>query len=104
MTNRLRLSATVRPDLLKAGRRAVADGRAPNLSAWVNDALARQAEHDRRLKALDEFFREYEAEHGKITEEEIRNARRYYRARTITVRPRAPRQKTASRGRARRTA
>jgi hypothetical protein len=93
MTNRLRLSATVRPDLLKAGRRAVVEGRAPSLSAWVNDALARQAEHDRRLKALDEFIREYEAEHGVITEQDIRDAERYYASRTITVRPGARRKK-----------
>jgi phage tail sheath protein FI len=85
MTNRQRLSATVEAALLKAGQRAVAEGRAKNLSAWVNDALARQAEHDRRLKALDDFFREYEAEHGVITEEEIRSARRYYRSRTVRV-------------------
>lgn len=89
MTNRQRLSATVEADLLKAGQRAVTEGRAKNLSAWVNDALARQAEHDRRLKALDEAIRAYEAEHGVITEEDIREAERYFRARTIRVRPRS---------------
>jgi hypothetical protein len=100
MTNRQRLSATVRPDLLKAGRRAVVEGRAPSLSAWVNDALARQAEHDRRLKALDEFIREYEAVHGVITDREIRDAERYFAARTITIRP-ASRAKKRSPRRAR---
>ena len=88
MKHRERLSATIEAELLAAGRRAVKEGRAPNLSSWVNDALARQAEHERRLKALDEAIREYEAEHGVITEEEIRAARRYFRAHAIPVRPR----------------
>lgn len=86
---RQRLSATVEADLLAAGRHAVAEGRAHSLSGWVNDALARQAEHDRRLKALDEAIRAYEAEHGVITEEDIQEAERYFSARTIRVRPRA---------------
>lgn len=88
MTIRQRLSATVEADLLKAGQRAVAEGRAKNLSAWVNDALARQAEHDRRMNALDEAIREYEREYGVITDEEIREATRITRARAIRVRPR----------------
>ena len=87
MTNRQRLSATIEADLLAAGRHAVAEGRAQSLSAWVNGALKRQAEHDRRMKALDDFFRWYEAKHGVITDEEIREARRYFRARAIRVGP-----------------
>jgi hypothetical protein len=90
MTYRQRLSATVDADLLKAARRAVSDGRAASVSAWVNDALRRRAEDDRRLKAMDSFIRDYEAEHGVITEEDIRNAERYFRSRTIRVRPRVP--------------
>lgn len=100
MTNRERLSATVEAEVLSAGRRAVAEGRAESLSAWVNDALRRQTEHERRLKALDKFIREYEAEHGVITDEEIREVTRATRARAIRVRPRragqvprAPRRK-----------
>lgn len=89
MTTRRRLSATVEPDLLKAGQRAVTDGRAKNLSAWVNDALARQAEHDRRLKAMGEAIRAYEHEFGVITDEDIREAERYFRSRTTRVRPRS---------------
>lgn len=95
MTIRQRLSATVEADLLKAGQRAVREGRAKNLSAWVNDALSRQAEHDRRLKALAEFIRGYEAEHGVITEEEMREAERSAQARAIRVRPRPRRSGTA---------
>lgn len=55
---------------------AVATGRAANVSAWVNEALHRQAEHDRRMQALDEVLRAYEAEHGVITEDEIGAASR----------------------------
>lgn len=87
MTYRQRLSATVEADLLSAAKRAVAEGRAESLSAWVNEALKRQAQHDERMKALGGFIREYEAEHGAITDEEMRAARRGFRARAIAVRP-----------------
>ena len=90
MTNRQRLSATVEADVLKAGRRAVAEGRAKNLSTWVNEALRRHAENDSRLKAMGEAVRAYEREFGVITEDDIRKAERHFRARTIKVRPRAP--------------
>jgi hypothetical protein len=62
----------------------------------VNDALKRQAEHERRLKALGEAISEYEAEHGVITEEEIREATRTTRARAIRVGPRRVRQTPAA--------
>lgn len=87
MTTRERLSATIEADLLEAGRVAVAEGRAESLSAWVNSALRRQADHDRRLQALDEFLDGYEAEHGEITEREIEAATRRARARAVVVRP-----------------
>jgi hypothetical protein len=86
MSRRVRLSATVDADLLSAGREAVAEGRAESLSAWVNDALRLQAEHGRRMRALDEFLAAYEAEHGTITEEEMRAAARRSRARAVVVR------------------
>ena len=60
MTTRARLSATVEADVLAAGRTAVAEGRAESLSAWVNGALRRQAGHNRRLQALDDFLAGYE--------------------------------------------
>lgn len=98
MTNRERLSATVEADVLAAGRIEVAQGRAENLSAWVNDALRRQVEHDRRMIALDDFLDRYEAKHGEITEEEIREATRRTRERAVVVRAplpgnRAPRRR-----------
>jgi hypothetical protein len=86
MTGRERLSATIEADLLEAGRAAVAEGRAESLSAWVNDALRRQAAHDRRMHALDAFLEAYEAEHGEITEAEMRDATRRTRARAEVVR------------------
>ena len=86
MTYRERLSATVEAELLAAGRAAVAEGRAESLSAWVNDALRRHAEHDRRMQALDAFLAAYEAEHGEITEEEVREAERRSRSRAVVIR------------------
>lgn len=91
-----RLSATVEGELVRAGRRAVSEGRADSLSGWVNEALRRQAEHDRRLKALSEFISEYEAEHGVITEQEVRDARRYFSTRTTAVRPRPTARRRAA--------
>lgn len=88
MTYRQRLSATVEADVLSAAKRAVAEGKAGSLSAWVNEALKRQAEHDRRMSALAQLVREYEAEHGVITDEEIRETTRRMRDRAIRVRPR----------------
>jgi hypothetical protein len=83
---RKRLSATVEAELLAAGRAAVAEGRAESLSAWVNEALRRQADHDRRMAALDDFLAAYESEHGEITDDEIRDAERRSRSRAVVVR------------------
>lgn len=83
---RERLSATVEADLLEAGRAAVAAGEAESLSAWVNAALRRQAEHDLRMRALSAFIAEYEADHGEITEEEMASAARAMRSRAVVVR------------------
>jgi hypothetical protein len=90
MSGRERLSATIEAELLEAGRAAVAEGRAESLSAWVNDALRRQADHDRRMEALDAFLAAYEAEHGEITEAEMRDATRRTRARAEIVRTSGP--------------
>lgn len=66
-----RLSVSVDAALAEQARRAVAEGRAVSISSWVSDALRRQADHDARLRALDEFINAFEAEHGEITAEEI---------------------------------
>ena len=67
MSGKQRLSASVDADLVEAAHAAVAGGRAENLSAWVNEALRRQVDHDRRMQALDDFLAAYESEHGEIT-------------------------------------
>lgn len=96
MTPRERLSATVEADLLAAGREAVAEGRAESISGWVNSALRRQAEHDRRMRALDEFLEAYESEHGEITEQEMQEAARRARSRAVVVRTSSERQRRKS--------
>lgn len=90
-----RLSVTIDPGLLAAGRAAVSQGRAENLSAWVHEALRRQADHERRLAALDRAIHAYEAEHGVITDEEMQEATRRLRARAIVIRP-APKRRRAA--------
>ncbi|MDQ3608964.1 MAG: hypothetical protein M3459_08700 [Actinomycetota bacterium] len=87
MATKQRLSASVDHDLIEAGQAAVQAGQAESLSAWVNEALRRQADHERRLRALDHFIEIYEAEHGEFTDEEIAETTRRMRARAITVRP-----------------
>jgi hypothetical protein len=86
MTGKQRLSASVDAELVEAGQTAVAEGRAETLSAWVNDALRLKTDHDRRMRALDEFLAAYEAEHGAISDEEITDATRRARARATVVR------------------
>jgi Arc/MetJ-type ribon-helix-helix transcriptional regulator len=86
MTTKKRLSATVDADLVEAGHVAVEAGFAESVSAWVNDALRLKTEHDRRLRALDEFIAGYEAEHGEITDEEMAGAVRRARERAVIVR------------------
>jgi hypothetical protein len=101
MSGKYRLSASVDRAVMSVAQAAVAAGRAANVSAWVNEALHRQAEHDRRMQALDRFLQAYEAEHGVITEEEIGAASRRARARALVIRgggeerPRKPRRRSA---------
>jgi hypothetical protein len=96
MTTKERLSATVDADLLAAAHRAVREGRAESVSAWVTDALRRQVEHDRRMAALDAFLAEYEAEHGVITEAEMAEAERRLRSRAVVVRGKPTRSRRTS--------
>jgi Arc/MetJ-type ribon-helix-helix transcriptional regulator len=99
MSIKQRLSASVDAELVAVAQEAVAAGQAENVSAWVNDALRLKADHDRRLRAVDEFLAAYEAEHGEIADDEIRDAVRSARGRAVVVRgkpeprdQRAPRQ------------
>ncbi len=86
MTTKRRLSASVDAELVAVAQEAVTGGRAESISAWVNDALRLKADHDRRLQALDDFLAAYEAEHGEITDDEMRDAARRARERAIVVR------------------
>ena len=86
MTTKRRLSASVDAELVAVAQGAVTEGQAESISAWVNDALRLKADHDRRLHALDDFLAAYEAEHGEITDDEIRDAARRARERAIVVR------------------
>ena len=86
VTTKSRLSVTVDADLIAAVHAAVAAGVAESMSAWVNDALRLKADHDRRLRALDDFLAAYEAEHGEITEGDMRDAARRARGRAVVVR------------------
>ena len=86
MTNKFRLSASVDADLVAQAEVEVGRGRAPNLSAWVNDALRLKLAHDRRMTALADVVAAHEAKHGVITPEEIAAARRWAREQAVVVR------------------
>jgi Arc/MetJ-type ribon-helix-helix transcriptional regulator len=88
MTPKERLSASVDAELMAAAHQAVAEGRADSVSGWVNEALRLKADHDARLRALDDFLAAYESEHGEISEREMREAARSARKRAVVVRGR----------------
>jgi hypothetical protein len=86
-----RLTVTVDPNLIVAGNRAVAEGRADSLSGWVNEALVDRAARDRRLEALAGAIADYEAEFGEITDEEVAAVQRADRETAVVVRGRRTR-------------
>lgn len=86
MSEKRRLSVSVDADLVEAGQATVSAGDADSLSGWVNLALRRQVEHDRRLRGIDEFIRSFEAEQGEITDAEMEAATRDMRERATVVR------------------
>jgi hypothetical protein len=91
-----RLTVTVDPDLIDAGHKAVAEGRAGSLSGWVNAALADRAARDRRLEALASTIAAYESEYGEITDEEMASVARADRQAAVVVRGRARRPASTS--------
>ncbi len=99
VSERLRIAVVVQVCYRRMAAGAPAEGRAESLSAWVNDALRRQTDHDRRMKALDGFVDAYESEHGEIPEEEMRVAARRARSRAVVVRTAPPVRGTGSRKR-----
>jgi hypothetical protein len=90
-----RLTVTVDPSLVDAGLRAVKAGRADSLSGWVNDALVRQAEHERGLAGLTALIAAYEKKHGVITDAELAAQARADRANAVVVRGRPKRRRAA---------
>ncbi len=86
MATKERLSVSIDAHLIDAGRAAVTAGRSGSLSAWVNGALERQAGHERRLRALDEFIGAYEDAHDEITVAEMDAVRRRFKERAVVVR------------------
>ncbi|HEX7836410.1 MAG TPA: hypothetical protein VF469_03055 [Kofleriaceae bacterium] len=95
------MTVTVDRALVEAANEAVASGRAPSLSMWVNAALAERVAKERRLRGLAEAIASYEAEFGEISDAEMIAQQRRDRANAIAVR--APR-KTPARSRRRRAA
>ncbi len=85
-----RLSASVDAELIAAAEDAVARGRSESVSAWVNDALRLKRDQERRLEALASFITAYEADHGEITPDEIKQAVRRARSRSVAVREMEP--------------
>jgi len=83
-----RITVTVDPDLVDAGRRAVANGTADSLSAWVSTALADRARRDEQLARLQDAVAGYEAEFGEITADEIAVQARADREDAVVVRGR----------------
>jgi ribonuclease HII len=86
-----RLTVTVDPELVEAGNRAVVNGDADSLSAWVSSALADKICRDQQLEHLQAAITDYEAEFGEITADEIVTQRRADREDAVVIRRRRPR-------------
>ncbi len=65
------MTVTVDPHLVDVGTRAVADGAAESLSAWVNAALVDRLQREERLAALADAVAAFEEVDGPISDEEI---------------------------------
>jgi ribonuclease HII len=87
---KLRLTVTIDPELVEAGNRAVAEGKADSLSAWVSAAVAEKVHRDVQLAHLRAAIADYEAEFGEITPEEIRTQQRADRGEAVVVRSHGP--------------
>jgi Arc/MetJ-type ribon-helix-helix transcriptional regulator len=73
---RVKITVRLSPVRLERARRAVKRGRAPSISAWVEEAVRR---HDSRFgwaETEEEAFAEWVREYGPFTEEELACLRR----------------------------
>ena len=91
---------TVDRDLIEEAEQAVREGRADSMSGYVNSALAEYAAKQRRLAALAQAIKAYEAEFGVITPEEVEEQIRADRAKAVVVRGKAGTLKKGTRRRA----
>ena len=80
-----RLTVTIDRVLLQAANDAVAAGRAPSISSWVNRALAERVATEQRLLALGEALDRYQAKFGAFTADELVAQRRADRRAAIRV-------------------
>lgn len=87
-TRKRRLTVTVDPGLVDAGSRAVAEGDADSLSAWVSTALSEKLERDQKLAHLRAAIADYEAEFGEVTAEEVSAQQRADREDAVIMRGR----------------
>ena len=83
-----RITVSVDDELLEAAAAAVASGRAPSLSAWVNEALTHHLAREDRVRALADAVVAYEGEHGVMTDDELLSRERADRDAAATRRSR----------------
>jgi Arc/MetJ-type ribon-helix-helix transcriptional regulator len=100
MTAKERRTVTIDAALLAAVDAAVELGHAASVSAWINEAIAKQLRHEQLLRAGREAVAAYEREFGAFTKEELEEQRRTDRANAIRVN--APRRPAGTKGRTRR--
>ena len=81
-----RLSASVDEELLAAAERAVREGRAPTVSALVEEALKARLAEDLRQRAREELVQWMHDEWGPLTDEERAAADASIERNTIRVR------------------
>jgi hypothetical protein len=83
-----RLTVTVDPELVEAATKAVTEGEADSVSAWVSTALSEKIRRDRKLAQLRAAIAAYEAEFGEISVDEILAQQRADREDAVVVRGR----------------
>ncbi|CAN5125455.1 hypothetical protein BH18ACT5_BH18ACT5_03010 [soil metagenome] len=94
-----RLTVTVDPELVEAGNRAVAEGKADSLSGWVNGALEEKMHRDQQLAHLRAAIADYEREFGEITAGEIAAQQRADRQHAVVVRGRTTKARSRNKTR-----
>jgi hypothetical protein len=92
-----RLTVTVDPELVEAGKRAVTEGNADSISSWVSTALSEKMRRDQQLADLRAAIADYETEFGEITPEEVAAQHRSDREDARVVRGRRTRTATSNR-------